>query len=296
MKNKEILTFDLGGTFIKYGVVNSDGEISRNDRDRTPVEYLEILQFISDTTKKMGIENDKIAISSPCNYYNGSLKGGSHIESIINKDIVGDLKKLHNIDCLIENDGNCAALCENWVGSGKDVDNLVCLVVGSGIGGGVIINNSLLKGKHKMAGDIGYMLTETAIKRNGTTTSLGTQGGTGMITRKAKEIDATITRAEDLFELEITNPELLELKSNMVKTLANGIINCLYIFDTEKILIGGEISKCQPFLDEVTAEINKIIDLLNGYDYYPKIEQTKFNNNSNLIGAGSLYFNPIGSI
>ncbi len=291
--DSQILAFDLGGTFIKYGVVSKNGEISKNDRKKTPDTYEGLLKLINDIKVEVGLNSNNICISSPCNYYNGALRGGSHIEYIVDKDIVTDLNRLYGLKVLIENDGNCAVLCENWIGKGSYVNNIVCLVVGTGIGGGVIISNKLLKGKHKMAGDIGYMLTEIAIKRNGATTALGTFGATGMITRCAIEIDSSITRAEDLFEKEITNLKLLELKNDMVKTLAVGVINCLYIFDTEKILIGGEISKCEAFIKAVQNEVNSIIDLLNGYVYYPKIETTKFNNKSNLIGAGSLYFNPI---
>ncbi len=292
----QILAFDLGGTFVKYGVVTKTGELLQNDRRKTPETYEELLKLINDVTEETNLGSKDICISSPCNYYNGALRGGSHIQYIVDKDIVTDLKTAYGLNVLIENDGNCAVLCENWVGNGSDVSNMVCLVVGTGLGGGVIIDNKLLKGKHKMAGDIGYMLTEIAIKRNGSTTALGTFGATGMVTYKANLIDSTITRAEDLFEREITDEALLALKSDMVKTLANGIINCLYIFDTEKILLGGEISKCKPFIEAIQTEINGIIDLLNGYVYYPKVETTKFNNQSNLIGAGSLYFNPIDSL
>ncbi len=294
--HNQILALDLGGTFVKYGVVTKNGEILQSDRKKTPETYEELLKLINDITEEAALGSKDICISSPCNYFNGALRGGSHIQYIVDKDIVTDLKTEYDLNVLIENDGNCAVLCENWVGNGSDANNIICLVVGTGLGGGVIIDNKLLKGKHNMAGDIGYMLTEIAIKRNGSTTSLGTFGATGMVTRKAKEIDSTIARAEDLFEREITNPELLALRSDMVKTLANGIINCLYIFDTEKILLGGEISKCKPFIEAIQTEINSIIDLLNGYVYYPKVETTKFNNQSNLIGAGSLYFNPIKSL
>ncbi len=294
--HNQILALDLGGTFVKYGIVTDKGEILQSDRKRTPETYDELLKLINDIAEEANLGSKDICISSPCNYFNGALRGGSHIQYIVDKDIVTDLKTSYDLNVLIENDGNCAVLCENWVGNGSDVDNIICLVVGTGLGGGVIIDNKLLKGKHNMAGDIGYMLTEIAIKRNGSTTSLGTFGATGMVTRKAMEIDNTITRCEDLFEREITNSDLLALRSDMVKTLANGIINCLYIFDTEKILIGGEISKCKPFIEAIQAEINGIIDLLNGYVYYPKVETTKFNNQSNLIGAGSLYFNPIKSL
>ncbi len=291
--HNQILTFDLGGTFIKYGIITNKGEVIKNDRKKTPDTYEGLLKLINDIHEEINLGYKDICISSPCNYYNNALRGGSHIQYIVNQDIVGDLKSNYGLNPLIENDGNCAALCEKWVGNGSNINNLICLVVGTGLGGGVIIDNKLLKGKHNMAGDIGYMLTEIAIKRNGATTALGTYGGTGMVTHKAKEIDSSIERAEDLFEKDIKNPALLELRSDMVKTLAVGIINCLYIFDTEKILIGGAISECAPFLDMVQKEINGIIDLLNGYYYYPKIEATKYNNQSNLIGAGSLYFNPI---
>lgn len=295
MHNK-ILAFDLGGTYIKYGVVTNKGEILQSDRKKTPKTYEELLKLINEIKGEVNLEISDICISSPCNYYNGALRGGSHIKYIVNKDIVTDLKNLYDINVLIENDGNCAVLCEHWVGNGSDVSSIVCLVIGTGLGGGVIIDNRLLKGKHNMAGDIGYMLTEIAIKRNGATTALGTYGATGMVTREAMNIDNKITRAEDLFETKLNDEKLIKLRSDMIKTLANGIINCLYIFDTEKILIGGEISKCKPFVEILQNEINSIIDLLNGYEYYPKVEVTKFNNQSNLIGASSLYFNPIQSL
>lgn len=292
---KNIFTVDIGGTFTKYALVDNLGNLTNHSKFKTPATYGDLLHAINETYTILDPDIKTICISSPCNYYDGALRGSSFVEYLVDKDIIGDLKETYDIDILIENDGNCAALCENWIGKGKDVNSLVTLVVGSGIGGGVILGNHLLKGSTNLGGDIGYMLLgNTHRNSEGTANCLGILGATKYNYEQGSKV-REIRNVEEIFD-EKENIDLIKIKEEMCKALAIGAINCKYMLDVDIILFGGEISKHPEFLSSIRKEIDNAIDDLSGFAYKPQIDTNMYFNESNLIGAASLYFAPIKKI
>lgn len=292
---EKLLAVDIGGTFTKYGTVSKNGDIQNKGKFKTPETYDQLLESIIDIQQKFALKNKVICISSPCNYSNGALRGSSFVEYLVDKDIIGDFKQRYNIDVMIENDGNCAVLCEHWIGNATGQKNAICLVIGSGIGGGVVLDNKLLKGSENLAGDLGYMLLGSEAKTNNVANCLGILGAARYNYELINSIQR-ISGLEEVFSHEMKNEQIIFIREAMCRALAIGIINYKYIFDTEEILLGGEISKNKLFISEIERQIELSISQLSGYKYIPKINVTKFYNDSNLIGAASMYFNPLESI
>lgn len=293
-KNNQVFSVDIGGTFTKYAIVTKAGDINEKGKFRTPDNYQELLATIANLETE-SLNQGLICISSPCNYSKGALRGSSFVEYLVDKDIIADFKQNFNKQILIENDGNCAILCEHWIGHAKESKNAICLVIGSGIGGGVILDNKLLKGDENLAGDLGYMLLGSEPKTDGVANCLGILGAARHNYQLINTIQP-ISGLEEVFSKQMNNPQIVEIREKMCQALAIGIINYKYIFDTEQILLGGEISKNTMFIEEIERQIKLSFNQLSGYKYIPKIKPTKFYNDSNLIGAASIYFNHLEHI
>ena len=135
-----ILAIDIGGTMIKYGLVSSKGEILSTDKIKTEAEkgLDNILEKI-DTILKKCKENDLVGIAvsgtGQINGMIGEVIGGAPIiPNWIGCNLVEILEKRYNLPAILENDVNCMALGEKWIGSGKDLNNFICLTIGTGIG------------------------------------------------------------------------------------------------------------------------------------------------------------------
>ena len=159
-----ILAIDIGGTMIKYGLVSSDGQILSTDKIETEAEkgLDNILNKIDNIFKKYK-ENNLVGIAvsgtGQINGMIGKVIGGSPIiPNWIGCNLVEILEKKYKLPAILENDVNCMALGEKWIGVGKDLSNFICLTIGTGIGGGIILNNELFRGENFVAGEFGHIL------------------------------------------------------------------------------------------------------------------------------------------
>lgn len=287
--NKEILAIDIGGSSIKYALVNNQGLLNVAGSIDIPKTYNQLIKEIVKIDKQ--INNSKIiCISSPCNYYDDKLNGVSFVDYLLNKDIVNDIKTATDKVVYIENDGGCAALGESY---NNEYKNIVSIVVGSGIGGGVIINNELIKGWTHRAGNIGAQILDMYnYNDNGLAPSMGRIGGVKILVDKAMGIDDKYSNGKIIFET-TNNLELEKIKEEFINAIAIGIINVDNIINPDAFIIGGGLSNSDIFCSQLQNKIIKIIDELEHYPTYPKIKVSMLNNDANLIGAASLFFNSI---
>jgi len=86
------------------------------------------------------------------------IGGNPIIPNWIGTNLVKILEEKYNLPAVLENDVNCVALGEKWIGAGKDLSNFICLTIGTGIGGGIILNNQLFRGENFVAGEFGHTL------------------------------------------------------------------------------------------------------------------------------------------
>ena len=160
------ICIDVGGTSIKYGLSNEIGEFI--DKGSVDTEALEkggpgILEKIKTISKKYIEDNDidGICISTAGMVDSKKGKVVYALEHLIPEytgmEIKREVEKEFNIRCEVENDVNCAGLGETWLGAGKNAKSSVCVTVGTGIGGCVILDNKLIHGFSNSAGEIGYI-------------------------------------------------------------------------------------------------------------------------------------------
>lgn len=286
-----ILAIDIGGTMIKYGLVSSDGKILSTDKIETEAEKgLEnILNKIDNIFKKYK-ENNPVGIAvsgtGQINGMIGKVIGGNPIiPNWIGTNLVKILEEKYNLPAVLENDVNCVALGEKWIGAGKDLSNFICLTIGTGIGGGIILNNQLFRGENFVAGEFGHILIKKGeFEQFASTTAL---------IRLVKERTRKTLNGKEIFDLEKKEiVEYQEVISEWIENLTDGLSSIVYCFNPANIILGGGV------IGQGEALINRIKNSLFkkiGLQFKEKLNiiQAKLGNNAGMIGASYLLLEKI---
>ena len=286
-----ILAIDIGGTMIKYGLVSSDGEILSTDKIETEAEKgLEnILNKIDNIFKRYKKNNPVgIAVSGTgqINGMIGKVIGGNPIiPNWIGTNLVKILEEKYNLPAVLENDVNCVALGEKWIGAGKDLSNFICLTIGTGIGGGIILNNQLFRGENFVAGEFGHTLIKKGeFEQFASTTAL---------IRLVKEKTGKILNGKEIFDLEKKEiVEYQEVISEWIENLTDGLSSIVYCFNPANIILGGGvIEQGEPLINRIKNSLFKKI----GPQFKEKLNiiQAKLGNNAGMIGASYLLLEKI---
>ena len=286
-----ILAIDIGGTMIKYGLVSSDGEILSTDKIETEAEKgLENILNKIDNIFKRYKENNPVGIAvsgtGQINGIIGKVIGGNPIiPNWIGTNLVKILEKKYNLPAVLENDVNCVALGEKWIGAGKDLSNFICLTIGTGIGGGIILNNQLFRGENFVAGEFGHILIKKGeFEQFASTTAL---------IRLVKEKTGKILNGKEIFDLEKKEiVEYQEVISEWIENLTDGLSSIVYCFNPANIILGGGV------IGQGEALINRIKNSLFkkiGLQFKEKLNiiQAKLGNNAGMIGASYLLLEKI---
>ena len=286
-----ILAIDIGGTMVKYGLISSDGEILSTDKVETEAEKgLENILNKIDNIFKRYKENNPVGIAvsgtGQINGMIGKVIGGNPIiPNWIGTNLVKILEEKYNLPAVLENDVNCVALGEKWIGAGKDLSNFICLTIGTGIGGGIILNNQLFRGENFVAGEFGHILIKKGeFEQFASTTAL---------IRLVKERTGKTLNGKEIFDLEKKEiVEYQEVISEWIENLTDGLSSIVYCFNPANIILGGGvIEQGEPLINRIKDSLFKKI----GPQFKEKLNiiQAKLGNNAGMIGASYLLLEKI---
>ncbi|MFD1392290.1 ROK family protein [Lacticaseibacillus jixianensis] len=294
--------FDVGGTTIKYGLVAATGEIlahgafATQEAAETVDQMVEVVKGYQQAHPIAGVGVDAPGIVTKDGYM---ITGGA-IASFYEYPLGATLADRLHLPVKVENDANAAAIAERWLGNAQGIDDYVCLVLGTGIGGGLVLNGQVYRGSHGMAGEIGWSIThDLDFQDDLEAVSLNYSASvvTGLVRRynlslqhydpKAKpEPDAAqiiaLAHEDDM----IAQPIYSQFLSDVVVML----MNLIGTLDPERILIGGGISQNETFMADLQARFDEYIARhkgLNGarQSFSYKIMPAGLRNNAGLIGA-----------
>ena len=281
-----ILAIDIGGTMIKYGLVSSDGKILSTDKIKTESNkgLNNILNKIDNIFKRYK-ENNPVGVAvsgtGQINGIIGKVIGGNPIiPNWIGANLVKILEEKYNLPAVLENDVNCVAFGEKWIGAGKDLSNFICLTIGTGIGGGIILNNQLFRGENFVAGEFGHILIKKGeFEQFASTTAL---------IRLVKERTGKTLNGKEIFDLEKKEiVEYQEVISEWIENLTDGLSSIVYCFNPANIILGGGvIEQGEPLINRIKDSLFKKI----GPQFKEKLNiiQAKLGNNAGMIGASYL--------
>ncbi len=254
---------DVGGTKIAAGVVSPQGEILNEVRQPTVNVQERLLKSIADaiTEVKQSYEVDGVCLAVPgfIMARENKVLSAANLEAIEDIPLKEELGGRTGLPVTVENDANAAAWGEFRFGVGKDVDDLVFVALGTGVGGGVISHGVLLRGARGTGGELGHITVQPAGPRCG----CGNRGclealasGTA-IERRAQEVaqerpDSALGRlamertlfGEDVLDLARKGDEVsLEVLREAGTWLGIGLATFVNIFDPEVIAVGGGVSE-----------------------------------------------------
>ncbi len=301
---------DLGGTNIAAGVVDENGKILVQDSTATLNErpYTEIVKDMANLCKKIiddaGLaESDikAIGIGSPgsIDNENGVVVYANNLK-MDHSPIAAELKKYINVPVNIENDANAAAYGE-YVINGGGVDDFVFITLGTGVGGGVIINKKIYRGFNGAGGELGHI----TLVHDGEPCTCGNRGcweAYASVTALIRQTEAAMKENPDSMMHEVAKKEnkvsgktafiaakngdaaAQKVVDTYIDYVADGIMSVINIFQPEKLVIGGGISKEGDYL---LKPIIRYVDK-GGYNKYmkkTKISIATLFNDAGIIGA-----------
>ena len=288
---KKYLVLDIGGSSIKYAMMNESAEFLSKGSVKTPLDCIEsLVEIIGQIYDDYKFEIEGMAISMPgvLDSDTGYAYSGGWLKYNSGQNIIEVLKKRCNTVIAIENDAKCAASAELGFGSLKGCKDAAVIVLGTGVGGGIIIDGKVHKGSHSFAGEFSFM----RMKCNEIDAMIhvwGLKNGAPALAETVANIKGIpVEEVNGLFIFELANSgdaKILTVLDEFTRWIAMQIIDIQCLIDPELVAIGGGIS-AQPLLIEL---IQKHLDSMEeNFGFYKpsvRVVPCEFRNDANLIGA-----------
>lgn len=277
----KILCYDMGGTDIKYGVIENDIILfssstptkCRNSKEELEEQYILLTKEI--LNKYPDISGVGISTAGAVDYHNGIIVAAPEAIPVFQDFNFKKLfKENFNLDCFVDNDVNSFAAAE--LDSKNPYHNFIVMTVGTGIGGAIIINDTLWRGVNYNAGEVGRMLIDGI--------SYEKQASMSALLRNARSKGLDIKNGVELFDLyDQKNETAIEVVDDFYNKLSKGIANIIYMFNPEAIFIGGGISKRKTFVKEIEEHLNPQLE--QEFRNVTEIKIASYQNDGGMYGA-----------
>ena len=293
---------DLGGTNLRAAAIDAQGKMLDKIAGNTPLEagrdavIDDMVQSIETLRARLGEHNLRgVGIGLPGFILmdRGIIVGSNNMPEFENYPVRDEIEKRLGAKVILENDANAAALGEKWMGAGREVDDLVLLTLGTGIGGGIIIGGRVLHGQLGMAAELGHL----TVVPNGNPCGCGNRGcvekhaSATAIAAMARLIglghDLT---SEDVYKLAVEgNDRAITIFKSMGEALGVALANLINTFNFPLYLLsGGPLPAWEFFAPAMLDEVSRRSFT---YRHSPtRIEKATLGNEAGLFGAAYLPF------
>lgn len=292
---------DLGGTKIEGIILTSEGEISQKIRVATPGEsYKKTLNAVCQVITQLQNQSRpslKVGIGTPgtLSHLSGLMKNCNSI-CLNGEALKSDIESKLGYEIRLENDANCFALSEAHYGAGKNSKSVFGVIIGTGTGGGIVINDQLLTGPNNIVGEWGHnslpssareLIAEDRVcycgRRNCIETVLSGRG----LKQSHLEKFGTQIEADKIAELamakDLAASESLKIYS---KQLARCLATIVNVIDPEVIVLGGGLSNIGSLYNSVPIDMAEYVFT---DDLQTRIAPPKFGDASGARGAACLW-------
>lgn len=299
---------DIGGTKTNIGIVNKKGKIidsvriSTNQQKSPEAVIVDICEHIKVLIEKHSISYEEINSMGVGVPGTADIKTGfvEYCPNLDWEDVdAGKIFSKHlGLNALISQDSRCAAWAEFLFGAGRGYKSFIAITLGTGIGGGIIINEKIYHGAMNTAGEVGHAV----FQKDGRACNCGNHGclerycsGTGIIERALERFPEKIkghpNRSETVFELAYAgDKDALALIEDVVADLAVGIANAVSIISPELVVLSGGLCEHEKLI------IEPLKDLVYHYGYHSwtrkkilEISKAELGDEAPMIGAAFLY-------
>jgi glucokinase len=301
---------DIGGTKISAGVVDSSGNLIDSSKCSTPAEggkdlISSVVNLVKELNKKHEIKGIGISIAALISSDYGTIVGAPNIANLSKLNFANEIKEEFKLPIIIENDANAAMWAEFKFGSAKGLNPVMFFIIGTGVGGSLVIDGKLLKGANGIGAEFGHM----CVVPNGLLCGCGAKGcieqyaSGGALIRYANEaLLANPDKSEEVLSFgegklsgtaltkaaKAGNELALAAFSKQADWLGLACASYSLIIDPQAIIIGGGVVDAgELFLTPVRAAMRKYMPFAESH-VPPKIIAAKFGNDAGLIGAADL--------
>ncbi len=307
MRDTPTLGIDVGGTNIKAGLVDPAGNVlARREIDTQAERGCEhVLARIVELAR--ALMNDPaaggrvvalgIGVPGPLSHKQGIVFHAPNLPGWVNVPIRSRLQEALNIPVCLENDANAAAYGEFFSGAGRDVDTMVMLTLGTGVGGGIILDGRLWRGSFDSAGEVGHMIVipdgracpcgqRGCLERYASAAAIGerwleAKGGRG------SAVGAPSTAEDVQRAMEAGDADATRVWDEACRVLALGCVNLQHLVNPQLVVLaGGLINAGAALLEPVRRHFDELSWRIA--PDRPAIELARLGGNAGLIGAASL--------
>ena len=280
----QILTIDVGGTFIKYAVMNEDAEIFQRGKIPTPLDTRQnFFDAIKNIYKNFSVEGIALSLPGVIDSARGVCVKSAALNFNSGCNIVRELGEICKCQVAVENDARCAALAEAKFGALADVDDGFVMVFGTMIGGAFVLNKKIYKGFNNSAGEISFLRAGHHQKIFSDVCSVPAllKGYA-----KIKNLSIENLTGEKFFQAVSENEnDALACLDRFTRRIAEKIFDIQLIIDVAKFAIGGGISSQKIFIDSIRENLKKVYAESPIEFSRVEVVPCKFLNDANLIGA-----------
>ena len=303
---------DIGGTKVLGGVVDASGKIIESARRVTPAAggkelIATIVELIKELNSKHEIAGIGICVAALISADQGTIVGAPNIANLSELNFVAEIKKVFDLPLIAENDANAAMWAEYKFGSANGFNPVMFFIIGTGMGGGLVIDGKLFRGANGIGAEFGHMI----VQPKGILCGCGAQGcieqyasGSALMRYAKDAITADPTAGKALLDEagginNLTGEILTEAAKNgdqlaisafnkQADWLGSACASYTLLLDPQAIVVGGGVVQAgELFLAPVRAAMEKYMPFA-GTHLLPKVIAAKFGNDAGVIGAADL--------
>ena len=300
MKNeKKYLGIDIGGTAIKMGIINdayeilyrSETAVVRDGKEHVMETVFKAVDKLLDEASLDARSLSGIGVSAAgcVDKEKGAIaKNGGNVPNWPHTEVAGLLSERYGVPATLVNDGNAVALGEQCVGAASGSKDVLCIVIGTGIGGGIITGGRLLEGSRGFAGEVGHFpshIGEKTIAEGGKGIYFENRASTAALVKEAMKVNSEWNNGRKVFEAASAGDEkALALLDHWLDDLAYGITGFVHVLNPEIVLIGGGVSAQDDLL--IKPLRRKVLDTIKS-DFTDglEIKAASLGNDAGMIGA-----------
>ena len=302
---------DFGGTSVKSGVLYRGNLIEEAPRIETQEfeEARPLIERIHQTVEELRSKHPRIeaiGVGMPgfVDFPTGMVHNLTNVKGWQRIYLKRELNELANLPVTVENDANCMAYAEWKRGAGRGMRHLVAITLGTGVGGGIVVDNHMVRGANFVAGELG----QTSIDYQGPDGAYGNRGsledyvGNQQITDLAHAAYAAAGTPREKSECEPAHLSTLARQGDQIalgiwdsvaKMLSTSLMNCCWLLNPEAIIIGGGVAKAGDLLFN-PLEKHLRAQLSPAFKENLRILPARFGNEAGMVGAATLALEEAG--
>lgn len=293
-----ILGVDIGGTAVKLGILDGQGRFLHRaehsvsfDGYRTPI-LATALEAARQLVRQSGVALAGVGISATgqIDVASGTVAGTcGNLPGWVGTPLKAAFEEAFQVPATAMNDANCAVLGEGWLGGAKGCRHVVMVTLGTGVGGGVLVDGRVLEGRAGLAGELGHMPLQYS---GGKPCTCGNHGCyeqyasvTALLALAEERLGSRPANARQLFDMaQGGDAAAIQLLDAWRGAVAMGLVGLTHLFSPELILLGGGVSRQAEWLVAPVRE-TVLRQVMPRFAQGLRIEAAALGNDAGLIGA-----------